>query len=322
MMGELTGSLGNRRGVSSALSTVLMIALVLVLAAAAGTFVFDLGERATESPPQSAFSYEYDSVSGKTTISYQGGTELSGTELYVLHDGVEESWVNLGGATAVTAGDEVDVSVGSSRKVQLVWKSPSGETSTVLATRTFSASGSPVFSATNQGTSNGWANSRMTSPDRNMRLVNEDSQPRVEIRNSNAGDAKISSTSFTPTAGSTYDFELRYNPSTDKLEFEVDGTVVSEQPAPTPDDGELGILLKTRNGGASKSISVDSLTLDGASIGSPDGLSVSGDGQTKNLLIDSADLKNGFTLSGDVTFTFNPSEIDGSEELVFRIDLG
>jgi flagellin-like protein len=110
----------NHRGASSAVGTVLMVAVALVLAAAVGAFAFDLGESAEEPGPQAAFQYDWEKSSRTLEITIAAGDDFTAANTdrleVVIYDEDETGgndydvargdWANANaGGFPVTAGD-------------------------------------------------------------------------------------------------------------------------------------------------------------------------------------------------------------------------
>ncbi len=133
--------------VSSVVSTVLMVAITIILVAVIGSFVLDLGGAVGETSPQARLSVvEQQIANGNTSIviSHEGGSTIDEAQVTVTVEGDpaknESGDVVWDGSGEITAGDEVNITKygsGSSRlntddRVLVVWESESGDNSVQL----------------------------------------------------------------------------------------------------------------------------------------------------------------------------------------------
>jgi len=125
-------------------------AVPIILVAVVGSFVLGLGQR-QQGPvsPQVMFEFSYDAEAGIVTVTHAGGDHVRADALFVRGRGIGAAsgadvtapgpWAGstsgeVGDAPAVTAGDSVTVGVtGGDYELRLVWESPDGSTSAVLA---------------------------------------------------------------------------------------------------------------------------------------------------------------------------------------------
>jgi len=110
--------------VSPVIGVILMVAITVILAAVIGAFVLGIGG-SQEKAPQASFQFSDD------TIIHAGGDELEYDNLAVSGGGA-----TLAGGTGstFTAGDKVaDVNSGSVT-VEIIWKSPSSDSTNIIAT--------------------------------------------------------------------------------------------------------------------------------------------------------------------------------------------
>jgi FlaG/FlaF family flagellin (archaellin) len=137
--------------VSSVVSTVLMVAITIILVAVIGSFVLDLGGAVDESPPQARLSVveqQFGSGPSHTSvlINHEGGSTVEESQVEVTVNGnpaLDESNTEVwSGSDKITAGDTVNVTkyddgspnsrLSQGDRVLVVWESQSGETSTRL----------------------------------------------------------------------------------------------------------------------------------------------------------------------------------------------
>jgi len=133
--------------VSSVVSTVLMVAITIILVAVIGSFVLDLGGAVGESPPSTRLSVVEQQFNGSDTavlISHEGGDTLDESQVTVTVNGKMAKngtgSVVWGGSGGITAGDQVNVTqygssnqpVSTTDRVLVVWEAESGDTSIKL----------------------------------------------------------------------------------------------------------------------------------------------------------------------------------------------
>jgi len=100
------------------------------------------------------------------------------------------------------------------------------------------------------------------------------------------------------TSGQTEPFSLVYDAVAGEATFAIAGKSVTHA---VP--GANGKLFVTAKPPADGQVDVENVTLNGQDVGSPDGVSAT-DGTYMHLTIDGANLQNGFSLSGEATFTW------------------
>jgi hypothetical protein len=208
--------------------------------------------------------------------------------------------------------------------VRIVWEPSDGKSSTTLATRTIEAPASAVFSGTNAGVKSsnddgsylGFANKRLENagytPEGHARIAPYKPSDRLQFRDT--GDSVITAQSFAASPG-TYDFTLVYDGS--EFTLTVDGQTVQTGAFSVEEDA-IAIQVK-RSGGNVTTAELSNLELDGAPIGSPDGMVLTGSDQ-KSILLEGGEFDDGFTLTGEFTFADDGTG-PGDESFVVRIDV-
>ena len=123
----------NETGVSPVIGVILMVAITVLLAAVAGTFVLGLGEQESETAPQASFAFEEGSSSGSVVVIHEGGDSFEGSRITLT--GPSTSVDPFGSSSTVESGDESGeiTKFSSGDEIEVVWTSPSGETTQVLA---------------------------------------------------------------------------------------------------------------------------------------------------------------------------------------------
>lgn len=127
--------------VSSVVSTVLMVAITVILVAVIGSFVLDLGRAVDGTSPQARLSVvEQQMADGNTSVivSHEGGSTLEKEQVTVTVEGGvarnESGNVVWGGSGEITAGDEVNITkygssptrLSTNDRVLVVWESENG----------------------------------------------------------------------------------------------------------------------------------------------------------------------------------------------------
>lgn len=142
---QVTDLFADDDAVSSVVSTVLMVAITIILVAVIGSFVLDLGGAIGESPPSARLSVVEQEFNGNTSvlISHEGGDTLDESQVTVTVDGEpaknESGDVVWDGAGEITAGDVVNVTqygstdeLDTNDRVLVVWEADGGDTTTIL----------------------------------------------------------------------------------------------------------------------------------------------------------------------------------------------
>jgi flagellin-like protein len=150
-MTDLRGLLTDEDAVSPVIGVILMVAVTVVLSAAIGAFVLDIGNAVTEQQPNAVIEFEVD-TGGSTdsvTLRHTGGDELATETLSVTIDGTV-AWEagstpgndfttdpSGGWDDGVTSGDELVIKedsggdITASSSVELLWQD--GQRSSILA---------------------------------------------------------------------------------------------------------------------------------------------------------------------------------------------
>ena len=138
--------------VSPVIGVILMVAITVILAAVIGTFVLGLGDQVSNTNPQASFTFNYDSSAGSATcgatqlgsdgdltVTHDGGDEITGSQLFLTDGATKLAWEtnsdaddNCGGASDVSAGNEVTVGAGNGDTVRMTWQSSDGSDTATL----------------------------------------------------------------------------------------------------------------------------------------------------------------------------------------------
>ena len=119
----------DERGVSPVIGTILMVAVVVILAATVGTFALGVANDAAQNQPLTTFQM---SQNGDTVVlTHTGGDTLDGENVYVVSE--SSGWLgNYAGTngqacdttiSTVKAGTECSISGVSSGDISVVWRS-------------------------------------------------------------------------------------------------------------------------------------------------------------------------------------------------------
>jgi len=124
---------GDETGVSPVVGVILMVAITIILAAAAGSFVLGLGDSAGDAAPQVSIECNV----ADDVITHQSGDDLTASELRL--DDPDGSNINSLSGGPFTAGDPI-VGGSSSNSIssvtgdeQLVWEDPDGDSTQIIA---------------------------------------------------------------------------------------------------------------------------------------------------------------------------------------------
>lgn len=150
-MTDIHGLLTDEDAVSPVIAVILMVAVTVVLSAAVGAFVLDIGNSATETRPQAKFAFESNVSSGSPdslNLTHEGGDVLETDDLRLLVDGteawndgsaengytiVQSDWageVNAGSTLVLSDTASPSPNMERGDRVQLVWAD--GRQSSVL----------------------------------------------------------------------------------------------------------------------------------------------------------------------------------------------
>lgn len=152
-MTDIRGFLTDDDAVSPVIGVVLMVAVTVILSAAVGAFVLDIGNAVTEQQPQTAFTITSNASSGSpdaVNLTHNGGDTIDSSQLRVTIHG-DLAWKagsSVGDFTIVTSEWTGDISSGdrlvlsdsggaeidSGDAVQVIWQK--GQSSSVLASGT------------------------------------------------------------------------------------------------------------------------------------------------------------------------------------------
>jgi FlaG/FlaF family flagellin (archaellin) len=311
----------DRRGVSQAVATVFVVGIVIVLAATSSVYVSGVvGDATDEPPPQAAFGFLQNG--NAVTIAHEGGDAVPASELAVAAGDARDPWRSLGGSGTVSAGSVAQLSVSGDETVGVIWSSPTSGRTAVIAETTVSAPTTAAFTGTtaavrstaDDGSYLGFGDQRLgnagDSSSGQFRVVPYATSGQLPVRD--GGGSPVISTGYSPAPG-THPFSLTYDGST--FTFTAGGASVTTSGVAVGDDA-LTVQVKKADA-AVTTASVSNLQVDGASVGSPDGVSVSAVDE-KSLLLEGGGFADGVTLTGE--FAFDNSGSVNTEGFVLRID--
>lgn len=96
-------------------------------------------DQVTQQMPSVAFEFDYDASTGTLTITHTAGETVQAGQLRIAGENIarEDYWYTFapdyGPSTEIAAGDSIEIGAQSTADVQLVWESPSDDTSATLA---------------------------------------------------------------------------------------------------------------------------------------------------------------------------------------------
>jgi FlaG/FlaF family flagellin (archaellin) len=308
--------------VSSVIATVLMVALVIVLAVAGGAFYFETANEATQEPAPTA-AFEWTQNGNSLTITHQGGDQVASDQVTIMVDGSEVAWSDVASSGPITAGTAATLTVTGTTDVTVRWARPGSDDTAVLAQRTIDAPGTATFSGSNEGIRStkddksnlGFGDKRLDaagySPAGQLRIAPyAGGGQQLQVRENN-NPLTSAGSGITP---GTHTFTVVYDGST--LKLTVNGQTVSTTAVDVEEDA-ITIQVKKADADVTTA-SVSNLQLDGASVGSPDSFSVSSKDE-KSLLLEGGDVTDGFTLTGEFTFDDSGGGVK-SEGVIIRFD--
>lgn len=121
------------------------------------------------------------------------------------------------------------------------------------------------------------------------------------VGNNTQQSSQSTSTQFTWTSGQAVPFTVAYDGN--DATFTIDGVSETYTVGAVTSDADLNIVAGKVSGGSGDEVALTNLELDGAPI-NPASLVDTDDTNASYLVIDSEDLSGGFTLTGEVTFTW------------------
>jgi len=311
----------DNRGVTPAVATVFVVAIVLILSTVVGIYFFDIIDKASQEPaPQASFSFLQNG--NAVTVIHKSGATIPADELSFSVSGSEQKWTDVGSTGQVSAGSTAQLTVSGDQLIRLLWRPPNSERSAILVERTIRAPETAIFTGTNNKTKSsnedagnlGFGNLRLDSegytPEGHFRISPFDGDEQLQIRDTS--DTKIGTESPSFAAG-THPFTLVYDGS--EFTFTAGGETVQTSAFAAEEDA-LTIQLKKSEASVTPA-TTSNLKIDGASVGTPDEIVLTSTDK-KSLLLEGGGFTDGFTLSGDFTFGGSGS---GEEAFIVRIDI-
>jgi FlaG/FlaF family flagellin (archaellin) len=318
------------RGVSTVVATVLLVAIVLVISVGVFSLGADVASDVQDPPPQASF--EFTQNGNALTITHQAGDAIDASQLTIESDGTSETWADRTGDTGkIRAGESAALTVSGQQDVKLVWTGEESDSSHVVAERTVDAPAMASFSGTNHGTNNEWGNQALRNTDGvsdvsgHFRVVGQ-SPKNVQVREPSGGTEVVrEATAISVQSDATYDFELQYNSDAGEFTYTVtrggDTATIGTFDEFGMDDAAVAVMAKARDD-AVDDVTVSGVTVNGASVGATDGLTVSSGGtEIASLVLSGGQLDSDFTLRGEFTVAFDPDEVTSDEFFSVRIDV-
>lgn len=128
----------NDRALPPVVGVILMVAITIILAATVSAFLFGF-TGLLQSPPQTAFGFDYDpggsgvcdlstgGNDGVLTVSPESGDAIDAERVTLTANGTEVSWNDCGGGNEVNATSEITVSVDEDQTVRVIWTAADGD---------------------------------------------------------------------------------------------------------------------------------------------------------------------------------------------------
>ena len=127
----------HKRAVSPVVGVILMVAIVIILATAIGGFLLAFSD-SDESAPTVVVNSDVDPLTGEIRITHAGGDALNGknTGELLLQGNDETITTTFDADKSIRAGDNLftDEQLPSGSSISIVWKSPSGDSTSVIET--------------------------------------------------------------------------------------------------------------------------------------------------------------------------------------------
>lgn len=139
------------QGVTPVVGIILLVAIAVILASVVAVFALGIGDQTGPSPTAS-FSFDHDTSGGTETltITHDTGENIVAAEVYIRGDSDtstsldrpwdSSNWLGTGntsatvsGQSAIASGDSLVMEVGPAYDVTVVWQSPEGDRSAMLA---------------------------------------------------------------------------------------------------------------------------------------------------------------------------------------------
>ena len=309
------------RAVSPLVSTILMVAITVVLAAVVSVFALGILDGVSDPAPTADFDAEFTD-SGDVRIQHAQGDTIDGDRVFLKISDASGSrtlgWTDLGGSADVSAGSVVTASgLNGDETVRVVWESETGAESATL--RTFQTRGitAPLSSASSQteaGTfvSNsglfgtkawqalGRAGNRGPSGDWEIGIGPNDA--------GSDGQANIAWQN-----GDSYPFTLTYNQNGNgEATFAIDGKAVDSDVDSFSTTGDtIGFTLVNET--TDQSVMVENLRLDGLRLQRSTAQSGVDGGRETAYTVSKDSIADGFVFTGQVTFSWGTTTPSGSD---------
>jgi len=148
------------RAVSPVIGVILMVAITVILAAVIGTFVLGLGDQVQNTTPSASFGFDAENLGSgdaddKVTITHQSGDTLTAAHIDVKI-GSTSIYTDGSAGTATTGWSEDTISAGDQlvfdedgsdtvsgeQTIRIIYDSPDSDSTSTLATQTYTFDGS------------------------------------------------------------------------------------------------------------------------------------------------------------------------------------
>ena len=130
-----TNLLADSKAASSAIGTILMVGVVIILSTTTGVYLLDVSDRISNDIPTASFEYSTDAC-GAIEVTHTGGPTIDGDQLYFGGAATQYTTprsVPGWNATSVKSGDSVTVSATPGEELTLIWQAEDGDSSAVIS---------------------------------------------------------------------------------------------------------------------------------------------------------------------------------------------
>jgi flagellin-like protein len=317
---------GDGRGVSPVVGTVLLLAIVLVLAGSSAVLFTDFAGSLSEPAPQATFDTRLD-TGGNLTVRHAGGDSFAAERAGVVVSDPggtvsERRWSDYAGATTVRAESGITVrGLDGDETVTLVWYPESGGSTPIadwdvssvpaavspadVASGTSWAVNDPEFQNGTAWKSVARAGSRSANGDWELG-IGEDVSGNLAATEQHGW-----------SNGESVPFTLRYDAEGNgDAELLVDGRSVAVDASGFDTGNTVGITLNSDS--ADWTVNASDLRLNGNPLSKT---SQSAAGQNTYVLLTEEGVSEGFVLTGDVELTWSGTPPSGSEvQLHFEVE--
>lgn len=318
----------NERAVSPLIGNLLLIAVVVILGAVITVFAFGYLDSLQAPAPQAKFSGEF-SNQGTLTLTHTQGDQIAAQDISLrMTDATGErslgTWETISGASSdVSAGDSIRVTgFNGDETVFIIWQPVTQDRSHILSEFQTRNIPSPLSSASVTENTGGFAGQTGAFGSRAWQALGRIGGGGWEVAASqdDQPDNGNQQAEYNWQNGKSVPFTLKYNQDgNEEASLTVDGSTAIADTTTYPATGDtIGLTLRVTDP-SRIAVSISNLRLDGLVLSQQSATTASN--QKVNMLINDDAIKNGFVLTGSVTFSWTGSKPTGSNmQLNFEIE--